>query len=106
MLEVGVVQGALGRWWFDYDAGNFDAWPVMFTPDIHFTCRTDTGATEYEEFVRADLHDLTSFLEWQTEHRTNSPYPLRHNASNVHLTAARENEVDFASYLFVTQILA
>ena len=32
-------------------------------------------------------------------------YPLRHIASNVHLTATRSGEADFRSYLFETQIV-
>ena len=32
-----------------------------------------------------------------------SPYPLRHNGTNIHLTRRGESDADFASYLFVTQ---
>ena len=44
-------------------------------------------------------------MEWQTEHRVASPYPLRHNGTNVHLTSSTETGADFASYIFVSQIV-
>jgi len=44
-------------------------------------------------------------MAWQTDHRSNSPYPLRHNAANVHVVEDRGDEATFASYIFVTQIV-
>ena len=57
MIDAASLHELIGRWWWDYDAGNFDAFPEFFTSDSHFTCRTDTGTTDYEEFVRADVRD-------------------------------------------------
>jgi hypothetical protein len=103
MIRPGDAQELLGRWWWHYDAGDFDVFPHLLARDVHFTCRTDTGTTAYEDFVRADVCGRDEVVAWQTDHRRNSPYPLRHNASNVHLTAGRDGAADFASYLFVTQ---
>jgi 3-phenylpropionate/cinnamic acid dioxygenase small subunit len=103
-IDLVDVLGVVARWWADYDEARFDAWAALVTHDVHFTCRSDTGATEYEEFIRADVRGREAFVSWQTEHRTNSPYPLRHHATNVHVTATRGGEADFASYLFVTHI--
>ncbi len=100
------VQDLIGRWWWNYDEGNFDVLAALLTDDAHFSCRTDTGATDYEEFVRADLRTRDLVTAWQTEHRVNSPYPLRHVGANLHITADRGGEVDFASYIFVTHITA
>ena len=44
-------------------------------------------------------------MAWQTEHRRNSPYPLRHNGTNVHVLQQRGTEASFASYIFVSQIV-
>jgi hypothetical protein len=44
-------------------------------------------------------------MVWQTDHRINSPYPLRHNAANIHVVEQRDDESTFASYIFVTQIV-
>ncbi len=105
MIDLATVQGLLGSWWFDYDRGDFERWPAYFTPDAHFSCRSDSGETVFEDFIRADVRGGDEVVAWQVEHRRNSPYPLRHMASNVHVTAARVAEADFRSYLFVTQIV-
>ena len=43
-------------------------------------------------------------MGWQTDHRLNSPYPLRHNGSNVHVVAEDGEEPSFRSYILVTAI--
>jgi hypothetical protein len=104
-IDAASVHELVGRWWFSYDEGDFASVPELLTGDVHFTCRTDTGATDYEEFVRADVRGRDDVVAWQVDHRRNSPYPLRHNGTNVHVVARRDGEVDFASYIFVTQIV-
>ena len=105
MIDASAVQNLVLSWWFDYDQGNFDAWPEYFTADAHFSCRTDSGKTEFEDFVRADLNGRDEVLAWQIDHRKNSPFPLRHNGTNVHVTHTSDAEADFRSYIFVTQIV-
>jgi hypothetical protein len=105
MVDLGAVQNILARWWVNYDEGNFKLWPDLLTDDVHFTCRSDTGTAEYEEFIRADLRGKQAVLEWQIDHRRNSPFPLRHNTTNVHVTGGTDGEATFLSYLFVTQIV-
>ena len=105
MIDLPAVQGLLASWWFAYDQGDFAAWPDFFTADAHFSCRSDSGETAFEEFIRADVHGRDAVVAWQIDHRRNSPYPLRHMATNVHLTAIRPGEADVRSYLFVTQIV-
>jgi hypothetical protein len=104
-IDGAAVLELLGRWWFNYDEGNFDVLAGLLTDDARFTCRTDSGTTDYEEFVRCDLRGRAAVMAWQTDHRNNSPYPLRHNAANVHVVEARGDEATFASYIFVTQIV-
>ena len=105
MSDSSAVVELLGRWWFEYDQGNFDALKSMLTDDAHFTCRTDTGTTDYEEFVRADHRGRDGIMAWQTEHRLDSPFPLRHMGVNVHVTDRNGDEANFSSYLLVTQIV-
>jgi hypothetical protein len=105
VISSGDAHELLGRWWWHYDAGHFEVLPELLARDVHSSCRTDTGKTDYEEFVRADVRGRDEVASWQTEHRRHSPYPLRHNATNVHVTGRRDGEADFASYLFVTQIV-
>jgi hypothetical protein len=99
------VQNLLAGWWFDYDQGNLKVWPRYFTEDVRFACRTDSQSTSFEEFVTVDLKGRDAVLLWNTEHRSQSPYPLRHNATNVHLVAAEDGSAAFRSYIFVTHIV-
>jgi len=104
-IDPASVQDLMGRWWFNYDEGNFVVLAGIVAPDVHFSCRTDTGTTGYEDFVRADIHGRDAVMRWQETHRINSPYPLRHNATNVHIVERRGEEASFASYILVTQIV-
>jgi len=102
---IAEVLELIGRWWWNYDEAHFDVLTGLLTDDAHFTCRTDTGTTDYEEFVNADISGRDDVMAWQREHRLDSPYPLRHNGTDVHITERRGDEADFASYIFVTQIV-
>ena len=104
-MDLSTVQNTVACWWYNYDEAAFDVWPTLVTDDIVFTCRSDVGNTSYEEFIRADVRGRGAFLAWQRDHRSNSPYPLRHNGTNVHLTGTTEAGADFMSYIFVTQIV-
>lgn len=105
MILLTDVQGLLARWWYAYDQGDFPALAALLTEDVHFECESDTGATEYEEFIRCDTQGREAVMEWQTDHRGASPYPLRHNGTNIHLTGGTGSEATFASYIFVSQIV-
>jgi hypothetical protein len=105
MIDVGAVAGLLGQWWWNYDEGHFDVLKALLTEDAHFTCRTDTGTTDYEDFVRADYRGRDAVMAWQTEHRLDSPYPLRHMGVNVHLTGNDGDRASFGSYIFVTHLV-
>jgi hypothetical protein len=105
MIEVAAVNELVGRWWFNYDQGNFDVLETLLTDDVHFSCRTDSGTTAYEEFVRSDNRGRDAVMAWQREHRLDSPFPIRHMGLNVHVTGRRGDETTFSSYIFVTQIV-
>jgi SnoaL-like protein len=105
MVDPSTVQNLIAGWWFDYDQGNFEVWPGYFTSDAHFSCRSDSGHAPYEDFIRADVTGRDQVLAWQIDHRRDSPYPLRHHATDVHVTASRPGGADFRCYIFVTQIV-
>jgi hypothetical protein len=105
VIDPAQVQDLIGRWWFHYDQARFDELRALLTEDTRFVCRTDTGETDFEEFVRADVSGRDAVMAWQTEHRTGSPDPLRHHGTNVHLVGGSAGEADFASYLFVSQVV-
>jgi hypothetical protein len=104
MISFPDVQELLSRWWFNYDEGQFDVLASLLTDDAHFTVRTDTGHTDYEKFVNADVRGSSDVMAWQMEHRLDSPSPLRHHGTNVHLTGTDGADTFFSSYIFVTQI--
>ena len=105
MIQPADAHQLLSKWWFAYDNALFEEWPQMWTADAHFSCRTDTGATAFEEFVNADARGRDDVLAWQTDHRLHSPHPLRHNGENVHLTRADESSADYRSNIWVSQIV-
>ena len=105
MIDLPAVQNLITSWWFDYDQGNFDVWPRYFTADARFSCRSDSGKTAFEEFVTADVEGRDAVLAWQEDHRRNSPYPLRHNGTNIHVSSSNDAEASFRSYLFVTHVV-
>lgn len=105
MITVADVQQLLHQWWFAYDGALFDEWPGLWTRDAHFSCRSDTGTTAFEEFVTADAVGIDAVLAWQTDHRLHSPHPLRHGAENVHLTSANDSRAEFRSYIRVSHIV-
>jgi hypothetical protein len=106
MITSADVSEVLGRWWFSYDEAHFDVLSSLLTDDAHFTCRTDTGTTDFEEFVRADVSGRDAVVAWQTEHRLGSPHPLRHHGTNVHVVSRTGEEATFASYICVTHVVA
>ena len=104
MIDPAAVANLLGTWWFNYDEGNFDVLTALLTEDVHFTCRTDTDTVAWADFARADTRGRETVMKWQTAHRRDSPYPLRHHGTNVHIVEQHGNEATFASYIHVTQI--
>jgi hypothetical protein len=93
------------QWWFNYDEGHLDVCAGLLTEDCHLSSRTELGTHVHEEFIRSDSRGRDLAMAWTKEHRKHSPYPLRHHAANVHVTAERGDEIDLESYLFVTQLV-
>ncbi len=93
------------RWWFNYDEGNLDVLEALLAVDCHTSSRTELGTHPHEEFIRSDCHGRAAVMAWKKQHRRDSPYPLRHQAANVHVVAERGDELDIDSYLFVTRIV-
>jgi hypothetical protein len=93
------------RWWYNYDEGNLGALEDLLTDDCETSSRTELGTHPQEDFIRGDSRGRAEVMAWTKEHRRSSPYPLRHNATNVHVVAEHGDELDVDSYLFVTQII-
>ena len=93
------------RWWVNYDEGNLGVLGDLLADDCHLSSRTDRGQHPQEDFIRSDNRGREDVMAWTAEHRARSPYPLRHHATNVHVTAERDEEIDLESYVFVNQIV-
>jgi SnoaL-like domain len=104
MIEPADLQDVVSKWWFSYDEGRFEVMTSLLTEDVHFTCRTDTPDVAWAEFATSDDRGRDTVMRWQTEHRRNSPYPLRHHGTNVHIVERSGDEATFASYLLVNQV--
>src|SRR5690606_791208 len=78
-IALAEAQELMSRWWHLYDAGRMDELAELFTEDAVFHCRSDSGATPYEEFVTAHLSGRDEIMAWQRQHRDDSPHPLRHH---------------------------
>ena len=93
------------RWWVNYDEGNLGVLRDLLADGCHMSSRTDRGQHPHEDFIRSDNRGREAAMAWTKEHRARSPYPLRHHATNIHVTAERGEEIDLDSYLFVNQIV-
>nr|WP_242484969.1 hypothetical protein [Rhodococcus sp. MS16] len=102
---VSELLQLLGSWWYHYDEWQPEVLRALIVDDFAFSCRSDTGTTEYEDFIRCDLSGANQVMEWQEAHRLASPYPLRHNSSNVFVTDRKNGVIEFSSYIFVTKIV-
>jgi hypothetical protein len=105
MIDRFAAVEALHRWYVNYDEGRLDALDRLVTDDVHFTGRSDTGDHPLEASIRCDAVGREAALAWTREHRLVSPYPLRHNIANAHVTATRGDEVDLEAYMFVTTVV-
>lgn len=99
-----VIQ-LVNSWWFHYDEWDPEVLRGLVIDDFAFTCRSDTGNTSYEEFIRIDTTGADEVMAWQGKHRLASPYPLRHNATNVVVGPLVDGEMTFKSYILVTKIV-
>src|SRR4051812_40786933 len=105
MIEPAALQDLIGAWWFNYDEGNFDALADRLTEDVHFTVRTDTDTVAWAEFARGDSRGRDDVMAWQIQHRRDSPYPLRHHGTNIHIVHQDGATATSASYIHVTHIV-
>ncbi|ANY22201.1 hypothetical protein [Gordonia terrae] len=99
-----VIQ-LVSSWWFHYDEWDPTALRSLVVDDFAFKCRSDTGTTSYEDFIRIDATGVDEVMAWQEKHRLASPYPLRHNSSNIVVSNGDDNTLDFKSYILVNKII-
>lgn len=98
------LQELVAGFWHHYDEWNAEDIVARLAENVHYTGRSDTGASAFEDMLRADLHGRDETMAWLTEHRHQSPYPLRHNSTNLFRTGQDGEVTNARCYIFVTVI--
>lgn len=103
-ITLPELQEFIASFWYHYDEADYDALAASYTEDVRYVTRSDSGASPFEELMSPELIGRDAVLEWLSEHRTQSPYPLRHHATNLHRTGSDGDVTRARFYIFVNQI--
>ncbi len=98
------LQEFIGDFWYHYDEAHYDELAASYADDVHYVTRSDSGASPFEELMSPELTGRDAVMEWLSEHRKQSPYPLRHHATNVHRTGTDGDVTRARFYILVNQI--
>jgi SnoaL-like protein len=103
-ITLPELQEFIAGFWFHYDEAHYDEMAAGYAEDVHYLTRSDSGASPFEELMSPELNGRDAVMEWLSEHREQSPYPLRHHATNVHRTGADGDVTRARFYILVNQI--
>ena len=103
-ITLPELQEFIAGFWYHYDAAHFDELATRYAEEVHYVSRSDSGASPFEELMSPELHGRHAVMEWLSEHREQSPYPLRHHATNVHRISTDGEVTRVRFYIFVNQI--
>ncbi|OBK94545.1 nuclear transport factor 2 family protein [Mycobacterium sp. 1165178.9] len=103
-LTLPELQEFIGNFWYHYDEAHYDELAATYAEDVHYVTRSDSGASPFEELMSPELTGRDAVMEWLSEHRKQSPYPLRHHATNVHRTGTDGDVTRARFYILVNQI--
>jgi len=103
-ITLAELQEFIAAFWYHYDEAHYDELAASYADDAHYLTRSDTGASPFEELMSPELQGRDAIVGWMSEHRKQSPYPLRHHATNVHRTGSDDATTRARFYIFVNQI--
>lgn len=103
-VTLSELQEFIGSFWFYYDEAHYDELAASYAEDVHYLTRSDSGASPFEDLMSPELHGRDAVMEWLSDHRKQSPYPLRHHATNVHRTGTDGDVTRARFYILVNQI--
>lgn len=103
-VTLSELQEFIGSFWYHYDEAHYDQLAARYAEDVQYLTRSDSGASPFEELMSPELHGRDAVMEWLSEHRKQSPYPLRHHATNVHRTGTHGDVTRARFYILVSQI--
>lgn len=104
-ISLTELQEFVAEFWFHYDEAHYDELAARYAEDARYLTRSDSGAGPFEELMSPELHGRGAVMGWLSDHRRQSPYPLRHHATNVHRTGTDGGVVRARFYIFVNQIV-
>jgi len=103
-ITLSELQEFIAGFWYHYDEAHHDELAASYAENVRYISRSDSGASPFEELMSPELHGRDAVMEWLSEHREQSPYPLRHHATNVHRTGVDGAVTRATFYIFVNQI--
>jgi hypothetical protein len=103
-LTLSELQEFIAGFWYHYDEAHYDELAASYAENVRYVTRSDSGASPFEELMSPELRGREAVMQWLSEHRKQSPYPLRHHATNVHRTGADGDITRARFYIFVNQI--
>lgn len=103
-ITLSELQEFIAGYWHAYDEADYDKMAAAKAENMRFITRSDSGASPFEELMSPELRGRDAVMEWLTEHRKQSPYPLRHHATNLHRTESDGDVTRARFYIFVNQI--
>ena len=103
-ITLPELQDFIAGFWYHYDEAHYDELAVRYSENVHYVSRSESGASPFEELMSPELNGRDAVMEWLSEHRKQSPYPLRHHATNVHRIGMEGDTTRARFYIFVNQI--
>ncbi len=103
-ITLPELQEFIAGFWYHYDEAHYDEMAASYADNVHYLTRSDSSAGPFEELMSPELNSRDEVMEWLSEHRKQSPYPLRHHATNVHRTGTDGDVTRARFYIFVNQI--
>lgn len=103
-IALSELQDFVGRFWYHYDEAHYDEMAAAYADDIRYISRSDSGTSPFEELMSPDLRGRDTVMEWLSDHRKQSPYPLRHHSTNLHRTGFDGEVTRARFYIFVNQV--
>lgn len=103
-ITLPELQEFIAGFWYHYDEAHYDELAARYAGDVRYVSRSDSGASPFEELMSPELRGRDAVMEWLTDHREQSPYPLRHHATNLHRIGTDGDVTRARFYIFVNQI--
>ncbi len=103
-ITLSELQEFIAGFWHLYDEARYEDLATTYAEDVHYVTRSDSGVSPFEELMSPEIRGRDAVMTWLIEHRNQSPYPLRHHATNVHRTGSDGVATKARFYILVNQI--